>query len=248
MTIDRDAVARNIAAVRAALAARTDRPVRLVAVTKGFDEAAVAAALAAGADGIGENYAQEMVAKAAALEAPRIPGPERPPSERIPGPERPSSERIPGPERPPSERIPWHFIGQLQRNKVKTIVPLGVVLWQTIDRLELARELARRQPRATVMVQVNTTGEAQKGGCEPGETPALVADCVRVGLSVSGLMTVGPAGPAEAARAGFRRLRQMADDLGLADCSMGMSADFEVAVDEGATIVRIGSRLFGPRG
>jgi pyridoxal phosphate enzyme (YggS family) len=226
MTIDAAAVARNIAAVRAELAARTDRPVRLVAVTKGFDEAAVIAALAAGADGIGENYAQEMVAKAAALD--NTPGPERP------------SERIAG--------IPWHFIGQLQRNKVKAIVPLGVVLWQTIDRVDLARELARRQPGASVLVQVNTSGETQKGGCAPGEAPGLVADCTGLGLSVTGLMTVGPAGPAEAARAGFRQLRRMADDLGLVDCSMGMSGDFAVAVEEGATIVRIGSRLFGPRG
>jgi pyridoxal phosphate enzyme (YggS family) len=216
MTIDGAAVAHNIAAVRAAITARTDRRVRLVAVTKGFDEEAVTAALAAGADGIGENYAQEMVAKARALV--------------------------------PKEPIAWHFIGQLQRNKVKVIVPLGVVLWQTIDRLELARELARRQPGAPILVQVNTTGEAQKGGCEPGETAALVNDCRGLGLSVGGLMTVGPAGPAEDARAGFRLLRRMADELGLADCSMGMSADFEVAVEEGATIVRIGSRLFGPRG
>ena len=116
MTIDAAAVARNIADVRGAISARTDRPVSLVAVTKGFDEHAVAAALAAGADGIGENYAQEMVAKAAALAGP--------------------------------ERVAWHFIGQLQRNKVRLIAPLGVALWQTIDRLELAREVARRQPAA----------------------------------------------------------------------------------------------------
>jgi uncharacterized pyridoxal phosphate-containing UPF0001 family protein len=179
MTIDGAAVAHNIAAVRAAINARTDRRVRLVAVTKGFDEEAVTAALAAGADGIGENYAQEMVAKARALV--------------------------------PKEPIAWHFIGQLQRNKVKVIVPLGVVLWQTIDRLELARELARRQPGAQILVQVNTTGEAQKGGCEPGETAALVNDCRGLGLSVGGLMTVGPAGPAEDARAGFRLLRRMAE-------------------------------------
>jgi len=187
----------------------------------------VTAALAAGADGIGENYAQEMVAKASALDPNLHPQ---------------------WPERPFSERVPWHFIGQLQRNKVKVIVPLGVALWQTIDRLDLARELARRQPGAQILVQVNTTAEAQKGGCEPGETAALVNDCGGLGLSVGGLMTVGPAGPAEEARAGFRLLRRMADDLGLADCSMGMSADFEVAAEEGATIVRIGSRLFGPRG
>jgi pyridoxal phosphate enzyme (YggS family) len=216
MTIDSAAVAANIAAVRAAISARTDRRVSLVAVTKAFDEHAVTAALAAGADGIGENYAQEMVAKAAVLD--------------------------------PALSVAWHFIGQLQRNKVKVIVPLGVVLWQTIDRLDLARELARRQAGAPILVQVNTTGEAQKGGCEPGEAAALVEACDGLGLSVGGLMTVGPAAPAEDARGGFRLLRRMADELGLADCSMGMSGDFEVAVDEGATIVRIGSRLFGPRG
>ena len=219
MTIDHAVVARNIAQVRDAISGRTDRRVSLVAVTKGFDERAVAAALAAGADGVGENYAQEMVAKAAALER---------------------SVAV--------TTVPWHFIGQLQRNKVKLIVALGVVLWETIDRLDLAREVARRQAGARVLVQVNTTGEAQKGGCRPGEAPALVAACLDLGLSVRGLMTVGPAGPAEDARPGFRLVRRIADDLGLADCSMGMSADFEIAVDEGATIVRIGSRLFGPRG
>ena len=195
MTIDGAAVARNIADVRAAISARTDRRVSLVAVTKGFDEQAVRAALDAGADGIGENYAQEMVAKAAALET------------GIAGPERPFSERVAGPERPFSERVPWHFIGQLQRNKVKLIVPLDVALWQTIDRLELARELERRQPGARMLVQVNTTGEAQKGGCEPGEAPALVAGCAALGLSVGGLMTVGPTGPAEAARSLADRFR-----------------------------------------
>ena len=215
MTIDAAAVAANVAAVRAAIEARTDRRVSLVAVTKGFDEHAVRAAMAAGADGVGENYAQEMVAKAAALDG---------------------------------ATPPWHFIGQLQRNKVKMIVPLGVALWQTVDRGDLAREVARRQPGARVLVQVNTTAEAQKGGCEPSAAPALVEECRTLGLAVDGLMTIGPAGPPEDARAGFRHLRRIADDLGLSGCSMGMSADFEVAVDEGATIVRIGSRLFGPRG
>jgi pyridoxal phosphate enzyme (YggS family) len=223
MTIDAAAVAANIAAVRAAIAARTDRRVSPVAVTKGFDERAVSAATAAGADGVGENYAQELVAKAAALGADPPPGPER-------------------------EAALWHFIGQLQRNKVRIIVPVGVVLWQTIDRGDLAREVARRQAGAAVLVQVNTTAEAQKGGCEPGQAAGLVDECRDLGLEVLGLMTIGPAGPPEDARLCFRSLRRLADDLGLAECSMGMSADFEVAVDEGATIVRIGSRLFGPRG
>ena len=214
MTIDEAAVARNVADVRAAIRARTDRPVSLVAVTKTFDHHAVTAALAAGADGIGENYAQELIAKAAALARP----------------------------------VPWHFIGQLQRNKVKLIVPLGVALWQTVDRPDLARELTHRQPGARVLVQVNTTREEQKGGCDPSEASALVEACRASGLAVAGLMTIGPAGPAEEARPAFRLLRRLADDLGLAECSMGMSGDFEVAVEEGASIVRIGSRLFGPRG
>jgi pyridoxal phosphate enzyme (YggS family) len=217
MTIVPEVVAEQVAGVRRAIAARTDRRVALVAVTKGFDERAVAAAVAAGADGVGENYAQEMVAKAAALEAAGGP------------------------------TVPWHFIGQLQRNKVRLVAALGVVLWQTIDRHELAGEVARRQPGARVLVQVNTTLEAQKGGCTPADVPVLVQQCRDLGLSVDGLMTVGPAGPAEMARPGFRLVRRMADDLGLDTCSMGMSGDFEVAVDEGATMVRIGSRLFGPR-
>ena len=216
MTIDPALVARNIADVRGAIAARTDRPVALVAVTKGFDEKAVAAALGGGADGIGENYAQELIAKAALLAG--------------------------------TPDIPWHFIGQLQRNKVRPVSELGIALWQTVDRVELGRELARRAPGAGVLVQVNVTDEPQKGGCPPGDASTLVSQCRDLGLSVQGLMTIGPAGAAEAARPGFRQLRRFADELGLDHCSMGMSADFEVAVDEGATMVRIGSRLFGPRG
>jgi pyridoxal phosphate enzyme (YggS family) len=218
MNIDPAVVARNVADVRTAIAARTDRPVALVAVTKAFDERAVKAAVAAGADGIGENYAQEMVAKAAALSSSDM------------------------------ESVRWHFIGQLQRNKVRVVAALDIALWETIDRVDLAREVARRAPGARVLVQVNTTDEPQKGGCEPGAAATLVAQCRDLGLVVRGLMTVGPAGPAEAARPAFRHLRRLADDLGLEECSMGMSADFEVAVEEGATIVRIGSRLFGPRG
>jgi pyridoxal phosphate enzyme (YggS family) len=220
MKVDAAVVARNIADVRATIAARTDRRVALVAVTKAFDERAVRAAIDAGADGIGENYAQEMVAKAEALATAA----------------------------PDLAPVPWHFIGQLQRNKVRVVAPLGIALWETIDRPELAREIARRQPSARVLVQVNTTDEPQKGGCEPAAAPALVEECRALGLTVRGLMTVGPAGAAEDSRPIFRGLRRLADDLGLDECSMGMSGDFEVAVEEGATIVRIGSRLFGPRG
>lgn len=139
-----------------------------------------------------------------------------------------------------------HFIGRLQTNKVRSL--LGVVdVVETVDRVSLATELARRWPGGSVFVQVNTTDEAQKAGCRPEETAALVALARQVGLHVEGLMTIGPAGPPEGARPAFRRLRALADELGLASCSMGMSDDLEVGVQEGATHVRVGRALFGPR-
>jgi pyridoxal phosphate enzyme (YggS family) len=140
-----------------------------------------------------------------------------------------------------------HFIGQLQTNKVRQLaVPVGV--WETVDRPRLAAEIARRAPGATVLVQVATTGEQGKGGCPIADVPDLVRTARDAGLSVAGLMTVGPThGGPEAARPGFRAVRRLADDLGLTTCSMGMSGDLEVAVEEGATEVRVGTALFGPR-
>ena len=140
-----------------------------------------------------------------------------------------------------------HFIGRLQSNKVRPIA--GVVdVWETIDRPSLVAEVARRAPGATILVQVNTTGEPGKGGCPPDHVAALVEAARAAGLAVDGLMTVGPTvGGAEAARAGFRTTRQLVDRLGLATCSMGMTDDLEVAIDEGATRVRLGTALFGPR-
>lgn len=142
--------------------------------------------------------------------------------------------------------VRWHFIGRLQTNKVRAVAPF-VDLWQTVDRAALADELARRAPGARVLLQVNVTGEPQKGGCRPLEAAALVNRMRQNGLDVVGLMAVGAAGAAEAARPGFRRLRQLADDLQLPERSMGMSTDLEVAVQEGATIVRVGRALFGDR-
>jgi uncharacterized pyridoxal phosphate-containing UPF0001 family protein len=116
-----------------------------------------------------------------------------------------------------------------------------------VDRPTVAAEIARRAPGAMVMVQVNVTGESTKGGCQPTEAEALVVRCRELDLQVAGLMTVGSSDGPEAARPGFARLRALVDELGLVYCSMGMSSDLEVAVQEGATMVRIGSALFGPR-
>ncbi len=122
----------------------------------------------------------------------------------------------------------------------------------TSTRRSIGRRSSARSPSghpgATVLVQVNATGEAAKGGCDPGAVGALVEACVAAGLDVDGLMTVGPTvGGPEAARPAFRTLRRLVDELGLRTCSMGMTDDLEVAVQEGSTRVRIGTALFGPR-
>ena len=203
--------------VRDRIAAAGGDPSRVtvVAVTKGFGPEAPAAALAAGAVHLGENYAQELVAKAAALD-----------------------EGGPSPV--------WHFIGGLQRNKVRSLAPL-VSLWETVDRQSVGSEVAKRAPGAAVLVQVNVSGEAAKNGCPPEEAPTLVAHLVDLGLDVRGLMGVAAAGDLEVARRQFGRLAALASGLDLPELSMGMSADLEAAVAEGATIVRVGTALFGPR-
>jgi pyridoxal phosphate enzyme (YggS family) len=141
------------------------------------------------------------------------------------------------------------FIGQLQTNKVRALAPL-VAVYESVDRPSLVDELAKRVPGAAILVQVNTAEGADggKGGCLPAAVEALVDRARVAGLDVRGLMTVGPTvgGPA-AARPGFRRVRSLVDRLGLAECSMGMTDDLEVAVEEGSTEVRVGSALFGER-
>jgi PLP dependent protein len=213
--VEPGSVAANVAAVRRRIAvAGGDRRVTLVAVTKTFPADALLAAVAAGCDAIGENYAQELIAKLDALGG------------------------APG--------IPVHFIGNVQRNKVRSLAG-RVDVWETLDRHALATEIARRAPGARVLVQVNVSGEPSKAGCDPADAEALVRAAIAAGLDVTGLMTVGLLGDPGDARPGFRLLRRIADDLGLADCSMGMSGDLEIAVEEGATIVRVGSALFGSR-
>lgn len=192
--------------------------VRLVAVTKGFPVEAVRSALAAGCVDVGENYAQELVGKAVELAGP-----------------------------PPAEPPPvWHMIGQLQRNKVRKIAPY-VSLWHTVDRAEIVDEIARRAPGARILVQVDLTGEPGKGGCTPDAVPGLVSRAVDGGLVPVGLMTVGPTSDRANSRAVFAAARHLAFDLGLSELSMGMSGDVDDAVAEGATIVRVGSAIFGPR-
>jgi PLP dependent protein len=142
--------------------------------------------------------------------------------------------------------VRWHFIGRLQTNKVR-LVASDVALWQSVDRRSLATEIAKHAPSASVLVQVNTSGEPQKGGCAPADTAALVARCRDLGLDVRGLMCVAAAGPEDVARAAFRRLTALAGDLELRELSMGMSDDLDVALQEGSTMVRVGTALFGAR-
>lgn len=140
-----------------------------------------------------------------------------------------------------------HFVGRLQRNKVRQLVGL-VDVWCSLDRTSVIDEVAARAPGARVLVQVDTTGDPGKGGCAFDDTAPLVDRARRAGLEVLGLMTVGPTGqPPEAARPGFRAVRTLVDELGLTVCSMGMSDDLEIAVHEGSTEVRLGTALFGER-
>ena len=189
-----------------------DQSVRILPVTKGFGPDAIAAAIATGCTSIGENYAQELLAKQSIARAVEV-----------------------------------HFIGQLQTNKVRQLTGL-VQVYETVDRSRLAREIARRAPGATVMVQIDINNEPGKGGCTFVELDELADEVVSLGLDLRGLMTVGPTtGGPEAARDGFRRVRREVERRGLEICSMGMSADIEVAVQEGSTQVRVGTALFGER-
>jgi pyridoxal phosphate enzyme (YggS family) len=214
--LDLDELRRRLAVVRRRIADAGGDPtaITVVAVTKTFGPEVVRLALQAGLRDLGENYAQELVAKAAA------------------------GAGAPTPR--------WQFIGHLQRNKVRHLVP-HVHRFQSIDRADLVDELGHRAPGARLLFQVNTTAEAQKAGCAPGDVGALVERARSAGLVVEGLMTVGPTDAAVSARPAFALLRRLVDDHGLDICSMGMTQDLEVAVGEGSSMLRIGRALFGPR-
>jgi len=139
----------------------------------------------------------------------------------------------------------WHFLGALQTNKIGGLAPL-VDCWQSVSRPVEGERIARARPGVEVLVQVAFSGDAGRPGCEPAAVPALVGTLGGLGLAVRGLMVVAPRGEAEA-RAAFRLVRRLADDLGLPIRSMGMTEDLELAVAEGSTMVRIGRALFGDR-
>lgn len=189
----------------------TRERVRLVAVTKTLDPQVVAAARAAGLTDFGENYAQELEAKARVVRDVR-----------------------------------WHFLGQIQRRKVRDLAGL-VWMWHGVDRAEEGEAIAKAAPGSSVLVQVNVSGESTKAGCSWIDAEPLVEALSRLELDVRGLMAVGPLAEPERARPHFRRLAGLARSLGLSELSMGMSADLEVAVEEGATIVRVGTSIFGAR-
>lgn len=146
--------------------------------------------------------------------------------------------------------VPWHLIGSLQTNKARDAARLFDWI-HSVDRLDLARELSRRAGDRVlnVLLEVNLGDEPQKGGIAPAEVKRLAESVAGLpGLRVRGLMAIPPAAEnPEDTRPHFRRLRELRDELGFEHCSMGMSADYEVAIEEGATMVRVGTAIFGPR-
>jgi hypothetical protein len=230
-TFDAGGFADRLEVVRGRIASASADPVsvRLVAVTKGFGPDAVAAALAAGLVDIGENYADELEAKAEATAGEAGDG----------------DGRVD--EGDPARAAPvWHFLGAVQRNKVARLAPL-VTWWQGVARVEEGVAIARRRPGATVLVQVDVAGLPGRGGCPPERVGELVTALADHDLDVAGLMAVGPPGLPEGSRAGFKQVATLADSLGLPVRSMGMSDDLEVAVAAGSTMVRVGRALFGER-
>ena len=216
-------IAANVAEIEARVAAacvragRARGEVLLVAVSKTFTAADVDHALAAGIAEVGENRVQEARDK------------------------RPEVSR--------SAR--WHLIGHLQSNKAKDAVRLFDVI-QTVDSLSLAQKIATAAAgagkRQQILLQVNIGREPQKSGADPDETASLARSIGELeNVELRGLMAIPPADDAEGTRRCFRDLRLLRDELGLADLSMGMSEDFETAIEEGSTIIRVGRAIFGSR-
>jgi pyridoxal phosphate enzyme (YggS family) len=218
-------VRRQIAAAADA-AGRDPATVRLVAVSKTKPAAMVDEAYAAGQQLFGENYVQELVTKVTEVRSP----------------------------------VEWHFIGHLQSNKVRQIAGL-VTMIHSVDRLSLAEEIDRQWGRlgksCAVLVQVNVSGEATKSGTTTAEALSLVRRVAAFpNLSVRGLMTMPPFfDEPEQSRPYFRELARLAREIerlsipgvSMDELSMGMSGDYSAAIAEGATLVRIGSAIFGER-
>jgi PLP dependent protein len=205
-------------AAAAERAGRRADDVLLIAVSKTVDVERVREAIEVGVAALGENRVQEAKAKFAVL----------------------------------GHRVPWHLIGHLQTNKVKDALAVFDVI-QSIDRLDVAREIERRAAGAgrpvDVLLEVNVGNELSKSGFEPDAVlPALDAIAGMAHLKVRGLMAIPPiVERAEDSRPAFRALSALARRHGLGELSMGMSSDFEVAVEEGATMVRVGTAIFGAR-
>ncbi|HSW31721.1 MAG TPA: YggS family pyridoxal phosphate-dependent enzyme [Longimicrobiales bacterium] len=206
-------------------AGRDPAGVRLVAVTKGHPLEALQAALEAGIPDLGENRVEELEEKEAALGR---------------------------------DRATWHMIGHLQSRKAARAAGAAHLI-HSVDSLHLAEKLSRsaggRGPEVRVLAQVNTSGEESKGGLEPaGAVEAVLAMAALPGLRVEGLMTMAPfVDDAEVLSSAFRRLRETLEEVRRHDprvgpeLSMGMTNDFEIAIREGSTMVRIGTALFGER-
>lgn len=222
-------IAERLTAVRARIAQACERAgrdpasVTLVGVSKTHPVEAVVEAVAAGLIDLGENRAQELVPKAAGAAALGV-------------------------------GVRWHFIGHLQRNKVREVAP-HIAALHSLDSERLATDLERQlatlgtSTPLPCYIEVNVAGEASKQGVPPEAVPALLAHARTCShLDVVGLMTVAPeTHDAESVRPVFKRLRALAAEHGLAGLSMGMSGDYLVAIEEGATIVRVGTAIFGPR-
>ena len=142
--------------------------------------------------------------------------------------------------------ISWHMIGRLQRNKVRPLARL-VSLWQSVDRPELVDEIARWAPGARVLIQVNVLNRPEQGGCRPGEVERLLVRGQEAGLEVTGLMGIGPEGDRDGTERSFATIALLADQLGLAERSMGMTDDRKSALAHGSPLVRVGRALFGDR-
>ena len=142
--------------------------------------------------------------------------------------------------------ISWHMIGRLQRNKVRPLAGL-VSLWQSVDRPELVDEIARWAPGARVLIQVNVLNRPEQGGCRPGEVERLLVRGQEAGLEVTGLMGIGAEGDRDGTERSFATIARLADQLGLAERSMGMTDDRKSALAHGSTLVRMGRALFGDR-
>jgi PLP dependent protein len=238
-TDDAAKIARNVATVlarREAAAARAGRhplEIRLLAATKGVPAERVAEGARAGLTAFGENYVKEGLEKMARV------------------------RKLLGAE---ADALAWHFIGKLQRNKARLAVP-AFELIHSVDSVSLAAEIDRRAAGGAVtqqiLLEVNVAGEVSKAGFTPEATLAAARGLDKLSnLRVSGLMAVPPlAEDPEESRPHFRALRELRDEIrrrGLAndafrELSMGMTGDFEVAIEEGATWIRIGTAIFGPR-